>query len=703
MYQLIDEISELVYVVDMENYDLLYVNKTGKKMFGIDDVKNLKCYRAIQGRDSPCEFCTNEKLTKDRFYTWEAFNPVAKRYYILKDKLVPWDNRMAHMQIALDITEQARQKLQLENTLRVERLILDCVKALHGSKDLRETISLILEKVGWFLEADRAYIFQMEGAKMSNTWEWCAKGIQSQQNTLQNLSVELVSRWMERFRLGEGIFIKDVECIREISPEEYETLHRQGIRSLMAVPLEMDGDVAGYIGVDNPAKSSRENLGPILDTIAYFLVSAIEKIDAREALQKISFFDELTGLYNRNRFMRDMEGSGFEGKAGIVDIDINGLKELNSRRGHAYGDEILKIAAGKIQQVFPDEDAYRVGSDEFAVFCPNMPEQEFFNRVQELQNLFFATADCSAALGSKWSDEADLDLMMSQANEQMYQNKKRYYQVHRPTARYRYEVDDLLGLADTDRLRQALREKRFLIYMQPKVRFEDRKLIGAEALVRYLSPEGRIVAPDAFIPAMESARLTKFVDFFVFSSTCKIIQEWLKEGRAVVPVSVNFSRYTLMEPDFIDTLLKRWEQYNVPKKLIELEITESVETVDMDYMYMIMEKIQRAGFAVAIDDFGVKYANLALLKSSDVSTLKLDKSLINELATSRKTQILINSVAQACRDMEIHFIVEGVETEEQFEILRELECYGAQGYLFSKPVPPEKYELILPPMEAALV
>lgn len=703
MHELIDEISELVYVVDMENYDLLYVNKTGKKMFGIDNVKNLKCYRAIQGRDSPCEFCTNGKISGDRFYTWEAFNPVAKRYYILKDKLIEWDSRPAHMQIALDITEQARQKLQLENTLRVERLILACVKTLHGSSDLRKGIDQILEKVGWFLEADRASIFQIDGATLKNTWEWCADGVAPKKDHCQKISVELISRWMERFQLGDGIFIADVERLRDEFPGEYSTLCRWGTKSLMAVPLEVDGKVAGYIGVDNPAKSSQENLGPVLETIAYFLVSAIEKIDVREALHKFSFFDELTGLYNRNRFIRDMESSGFEGMAGMVDIDINGLKELNSSHGHGYGDEILKMAARKIQQAFPDEDAYRIGSDEFVVFCPNMPEQEFFNRVQELQNIFHATADCKAALGSKWAADADLDQLVSQANELMYQNKKRYYQLHPPTARYRYQVDDLLGLAEVGHLRQALREERFLIYMQPKVRFEDRKLIGAEALVRYLSPEGHVVAPDAFIPAMESARLTKFVDFFVFSGTCKIIQDWLKEGRAVVPVSVNFSRYTLMEPDFIDILLRRWEQYHIPKKLIELEITESVETVDMDYMYSIMEKIRRAGFAVAIDDFGVKYANLALLKSSDVSTLKLDKSLIEELATSRKTRILINSVAQACRDMEIHFIVEGVETEEQFEILRELECYGAQGYLFSKPVPPETYELILPPMEAALV
>ena len=273
----------------------------------------------------------------------------------------------------------------------------------------------------------------------------------------------------------------------------------------------------------------------------------------------------------------------------------------------------------------------------------------------------------------------------------MYEDKKNYYRANPPTSRYRHNVDDALGLADLDTLRRAVAEKRFEVYLQPKVSFQDRSLRGAEALVRYRNQDGSIEVPDQFIPALEEARLIYYLDFYMFNFVCREIRTWLEQGYRVVPVAVNFSRYTFLERNYVEKLLDIWKKYDIPQSLLEIEITESVGNVDSDYLLKIINDIRAAGFAVAIDDFGVKYANLSLFKSVDIDTLKLDRSMIGQLTESRKSRILIQSLSQICKSMHTQLVVEGVETEEQFFILRELGCDCAQGFLFGKPMPVEQY------------
>lgn len=692
---MIDEISELVYVVDIDNYDLLYINKSGKSIFQINDFKKRKCYDVIHGKEKPCDFCPNAFLNEKSFYVWESFNFVTKRHYILKDKLIPWNGKMTKMEIALDITEQTEQRLVLQKTLEIEKLILDCVKILHQTDKLDDAIQCILEKIGLFLLGDRVYIYQFNNDLMSNTYEWCAEKIEHHIVRYQDIPSDVISQWIKYFEKNECIYIENKEQIKETLPKIYHNLKEQKIERMIMAPLNLKGKLIGFIGVDNLEMKMQTQIESVLKPLAYFLVSSIDKMSTEAMLEKYSFFDVLTGLFNRNRFIRDLDkfDSALRQSVGVVYLDLNGLKSINDKLGHSYGDSVLVFAAKIIQTVFQEENIYRIGGDEYVVLCRGIEKEEFEKRVQELKNLFLINRECSASIGSKWSeDDRNIHQIVSQADELMYEDKKKYYRSNPLSRRYRYNVDDALGLANEEAILEAIENHRFLVYFQPKVRFLDRQLIGAEALVRYWSLDGMVEGPDHFIPALEETRLIHHVDFFVFDCVCRLIQIWLQKGYEVVPIAVNFSRYTLLEKDYIKKLNEIWEKYQIPRSLIEIEITESVENIDGSSMIEIISQIKEAGFSIAIDDFGVKYANLALLNSIEIDTLKLDKSLVDYLESNNKSCILIQSLAQICKNMQIHFIVEGVETEKQFEILRGLGCYGAQGYLFSRPIPLNEYE-----------
>lgn len=195
MFKLIDEIAEVIYVADIETYELLYLNSSGKRLFGAENYKWETCYRLLQGRDEPCEFCTNHLLSRDSVYTWRFTNRMTNRHFILKDKLIEWNGRPARMEIGFDLTEQEKSEQLLKNKAKGEELLLECLRILHQTKDLENSVQMILEKAGRFLSADRTYIFEISGQTMNNTYEWCAEGIDPEKDNLQNLPVTLIDRW----------------------------------------------------------------------------------------------------------------------------------------------------------------------------------------------------------------------------------------------------------------------------------------------------------------------------------------------------------------------------------------------------------------------------------------------------------------------------------------------------------------------------
>lgn len=689
---ILNQLDDLIYIADMETNELLFVNTALKNRFHISNIDGLKCYQSLQGRATPCPFCTNEQLKKKRQpIEWEIHNPVIGRHALLKDSLILYQGREARLEIARDITDEESTESKLKHILEMQRIMFDCVKRLNSAEDMKKSISFILEKIGRFLMADRAYIFEIDGPVMNNTYEWCEQGVESQQSFCQNFDKDI---WNELVAGQKSIIINDVEDIREISPRCYELLKPQGVGNFVFAELRIDSTIIGFIGVDNPNLRELEHF-TILETLSYFIGSSLEHMQMNNKLLHASYYDELTGVFNRNKFIEDTEyfTHYMESSILIVYIDINGLKELNDSKGHQVGDAALRNSAEILTQIFKGANIYRIGGDEFVVFDSNIDEEEAKGKIEKLTHSFLLNSNCTAAIGSVWSaDCTQLEKKITNADKLMYQDKMKYYRSHTESARYRVYSDKMIEITKRQVLLEKLATEQFEVYLQPKVDFAEKEIIGAEALIRYHDENGKLIMPNEFIPLIENAKNIHYIDFYVFYTICKKIKKWISEGKTVRPISVNFSRYTLILPDFISYLEDVWKQFEVPKHLIEIEIVENVENINSEFLISIMKRIREAGFPVSIDDFGVRYANMSLFINADLDTLKLDKSLMNDIATNEKSQRVIEAIVKICRDLNIQSIVEGVETEEQFEMLKELNCNGAQGYLFSKPIPIEEFE-----------
>lgn len=693
-----NEISELMYVSDIETYDLLFINEAGKKTFQLDgdNLEGKKCYKVLQGFDSPCSFCTNPLLNMDETYSWEYTNPLTKKHYLLKDHLMEWEGRPARMEIAFDITKTTNEKIELKKRLERDNILVDCIRELYRNHDFMQAAKNVLEQIGKLFLAERSYIFLFHGDSFSNIAEWCKTGITPQIDHLQNLPKSEYSIWFDMFEKQDSIVIDDVQKLKDTMPSGYILLDQQGIKNIVWVPLEKDGQLNGCVGLDNLAEGLTNTAIPFLQTIQYFITLAMQRDEDEKELYKLSFQDKLTSFYNRNRYIQDITDlQSYKKPVGVVYLDVNGLKEINDHFGHDAGDKLLQNCANIIKSSFTAGNLYRIGGDEFVIICTAVDKEAFFDTVQKLKNNFLDSG-CKVAIGCEWEESStNIHNIIKNADQLMYKDKKKFYQNHKATNRYRHGDELLQFLADPDILRNKIDNNNFKVYLQAKMDVEKRKIVGAEALVRYQDENGLIRSPDKFIHILETSNFISKIDYYVFEEVCKNLLNWKNKRMELFTVSSNFSRNTFMDDDFLKRIESISDKYDIDRNLLEIEITESTSSVDFDALKYRIDEIRKAGYRISVDDFGIESSNLALLSVTEFDVLKIDKGFVKNIILNENSRMIIQMMADICRKMNIQLVAEGVETNEQLDILKTCGVEIVQGFLFSRPKPIDEYGSIL--------
>ena len=405
-----------------------------------------------------------------------------------------------------------------------------------------------------------------------------------------------------------------------------------------------------------------------------------------QKLEQIRWVDNLTGLYNREKYsslLKDIETKKIR-QIGIVDMDINGLRNINATKGYQSGDRILIRIAALIKSVF-GVNSFRVGSDEFVSLALNMDKVDFEAKVTALKAKFSAETDFRVSVGSLWSDNCrDIYKKVSQANAVMEATKSFGYK--NLTADYNHKAES------AHRLLAEIAEGRFKVYLQPKINLQTGLIEGAEALVRKIDEQGVIISPDNFIPDYEENGLINYIDIFVLKTVCRMLKDWRERGGRVFKVSVNVSRVTLIAEDTIKNGVAICKKYGIDPCLIDVEITESFGLLEKELLVDLIKRMHEAGFSISMDDFGTSFSNLELLSQVHFDTVKFDKSLTDSIVDNPKTQILFKAAVSMCREFgDTLTLAEGIENEEQLKVLQKLGCQLGQGYYFARPLPEDEF------------
>ncbi|MCR5778570.1 MAG: EAL domain-containing protein [Lachnospiraceae bacterium] len=426
--------------------------------------------------------------------------------------------------------------------------------------------------------------------------------------------------------------------------------------------------------------------------IRYRLSNMIRLRESSEIIYKAER-DPLTGLYTRDFFVmyvNQIISLDPMIDADFITVDIDNFKLMNDLYGHTRANDLLTAISETILKEITKKKgiACRTGADVFSIFVPHRDDaKEFLDGIFgplalredipqfKLRYGIYVHADLKMPVATL----IDRSSMAADEARGQYNNNCVYYD---DKMRMKLLYDQML----IDGLREALEKHQFQVFLQPKYSVVGRRLYGAEALVRWKHPKMGFISPALFIPLYEKNGLIYVLDRYVWEETCRILRKWKDKYKKEFPISVNLSRVDVYDPrlpEFLDELVKKYE---ISKNNLHLEITESAYTRDPEQLISIVNMLRGKGFVIEMDDFGSGYSSLNMLTQMPIDILKLDMNLLQQENATKENPGLMKYIMEIAKWMQVPVVAEGVETEEQLEMLADLECEYAQGYYFSKPV-----------------
>jgi diguanylate cyclase (GGDEF)-like protein/PAS domain S-box-containing protein len=427
-----------------------------------------------------------------------------------------------------------------------------------------------------------------------------------------------------------------------------------------------------------------------------------DKNQASRYIEKMAYSDHLTGLANRALLSDRLSQAMVHARrrnaiVGVAFVDLDGFKVINDRHGHQSGDAMLLALAGRMKDALREGDTLaRLGGDEFVAVLVDLQDSDACQPL--LQRLLDAAAQpvlvgdttlqVTSSIGVTFypqGDDVDADQLLRQADQAMYQaklaGKNRFYYFDADSDRNARGF-----IAQIERIQQALVQRQFVLHYQPKVNMRTRKLVGVEALIRWLHPTDGLLAPAHFLPFVEDHHLSVDIGDWVLEEALGQVTQWKREGLDI-PVSVNISAIQIQQTDFVDRLAEKLRRFELPPYRLELELLESSAMDDLEQAAAIMSRCADMHVGFALDDFGTGHSSLTYLKRLPAPIIKIDQSFVREMLNDEENKAILEGVLWIMRQLRRTVVAEGVETLEHGRALMQLGCELAQGYGIGRPMP----------------
>lgn len=430
----------------------------------------------------------------------------------------------------------------------------------------------------------------------------------------------------------------------------------------------------------------------------------VSRTKYEKEIEKIAYNDSLTGLMNfvkfkleGNKILKDMP----LGNYAVFYMDIRNFKMINDVFSYKKGDKIIQGIANELKEFFPKESLVaRVSADNFVVLVKYLNKDILEDDLNDIikrmssnryvKDMEYHLDIYGGVCCREDSEKNDVNTILDRANmARKYakdsKSKKLIF--------YNKTMSEILLREQNMELRkeEALRNGEFIVFIQPKYSLETGRAEGGEALIRWRT-NGGYISPGEFIPLFEKNDFIVSIDKYMHEEVCKLQRKWLDEGLKVFPISVNVSKRQLYNPYFAEEYIETKNRYKLPDGLIELEFTESIFFEKYEVISGIVKKLTEYGYICSIDDFGSGYSSLNLLKDVSLGVLKIDRLFFENLENNKRGDIIIRNVINMAQELNMKIVAEGVETFEQLEFLKSVNCDMVQGYIYDRPMPVEEFE-----------
>ncbi|MCW0697467.1 EAL domain-containing protein [Clostridioides difficile] len=430
-----------------------------------------------------------------------------------------------------------------------------------------------------------------------------------------------------------------------------------------------------------------------------FYIIYIKKSNEKEILS-LAYEDKVTHIGNQNKFYRECSKYLLDKPSLnyiIVYFDINNFKMINDTFGYEFGDNLLITIAKALKEELTEGEVYaRLSSDYFAIFCDyKNGKNKLIRKIDSIRNNIESNLsivfEISLCVGIYFVEEGEVDIQkaVNKANmaRSVAKGKNINYAIYNEDVRNKLSEESMI----LDDIKIALVKNQFEVYYQPKFSLVTGEMIGSEALIRWNHPEHGFISPAVFIPIAEKSKLILKIGRFVFERACNDLSEWKKQGKKIVPVSINLSRVELYQPDIVKFINKTIQMYNLSSDLIEIEITETVAINELNILKNVLNELRKYGFSISMDDFGTGYSSISCLRDMPIDILKLDKSFLNGIEHDERSRNIAKSIVSLAKSLDLVVIIEGVESKEQAELMKQFGCDLVQGFYFARPMPAKNF------------
>lgn len=449
----------------------------------------------------------------------------------------------------------------------------------------------------------------------------------------------------------------------------------------------------------------------ILFTINVFIsYLKIKLYEDKINLEIVNNSDKIMNITKDDNFLKHIQNyiiSNKKENCVMACFDLCRLKLINDIYGYELGDKVLDNISSNLKSYFGEEAIYgKLKSDVFILIIKLEDREQKIpylvnlirNKIVTLSQIdsFKMNINVEASIGIYRFNDDKVDIKKAMDNADMARIKSKglkHIEYVEFDSAMEEEIQSLMKIEQD--LFLAIKNKEFVIHYQPKVDSSTGKIIGSEALIRWIHPSLGMVGPNKFIPIAERSGLINNIGRWLIQEVFVTIDNWISEGINVLPVSINLSRVELYKNDLVDFFKSMFNTYNVPKELIEIEVTETTALRDVKFISERLYEIKSLGIDISLDDFGVGNSNFINLKGIPLDVIKIDRSLIMDIVTNTKTKFMVKAIVNLSQDLNLTVICEGVEDMEQVKVLNEMGCNLIQGYIYFKPLDEISYKRIL--------
>lgn len=599
-----------------------------------------------------------------------------------------------------------------------KKLISEMLSVLSNTRVLNQGLNAALQMVAEHYQFDAALICEFIGnglAKVTNCWS-ADRLSSSEENDIIN-----VESW-DSFLTGyneQGIF--SVKNVAQSSLSEYDRsfLLKKHVHAFVSVLIFGNEKPIAYLALEKRCvmeKESETERQTLLQAAKIFSAFLESRIQRRKDMHKITELsvDELTGLLNFAAFQRNarkqLANREKEKVYAIVASDISNFSSLNKNYGYQEGDRILKEFGQMLRKTsLNGELVCRGGADRFYALLVSKDRSQAESEIKRVNHEFttyltqrYPLRGLCIATGIRYvtGTEENIRLMTDEANYAR-KNAKTIHGDNLGVFSEELQKKRENAIRIVESVEGAIRDGMVEMFLQPKFSISKRTTIGAEALVRWRNPDGTYKFPDQFIPILEETGLITELDLSIYRQVLQTLARWRTEHRALIPISVNTSRVDFEEENFAERLIALAAEYHISPCYIEFEVTEGAMIFHTERLYRQLNQLRDAGFRIDMDDFGTGQSSLNMLIDAPVDIIKVDKSFLFHFRTKQEKDY-IRKICELIHVARKEGIFEGVETEEQMELLQNCGCDNAQGYFYSKPIPVSAFERSFLPGTAAV-